>query len=218
MRGNNAKFNLLRLKLCVKSSSTYCTGCPRKSCPVYIVVAGYWATFSGTPCRKNFWKQLFTSPVSLLLLPTPGGTIMTWLAADCPGLALLSVLELTLTFWALSLILFRLLLLLALLTRRSMMLNMENRRAMMLKVLISLFARKNLVINYAVNVEIMFFQWSKIYLTLSIWSTVCITSWKPKNWIRFRFYVVILVIGWRSLLIKSIPIQNYNILYNVIML
>ena len=78
--------------------------------------------------------------ISLFLLPTPGGTIITWLAADWPGLVLLSVLELSFRLTALSLMLLRLLLLFALLTSRSTMLNMDIISAIILKVLMSLFA------------------------------------------------------------------------------
>ena len=78
---------------------------------------------------------------SLFLLPAPGGTNITWLAEDWPGLALLSVFELSLIFWALSLMLFRLLLLLALLAIKLMMLNTEMRRAIILKALISPFPK-----------------------------------------------------------------------------
>ena len=66
---------------------------------------------------------------------------MTWLAEDWPGLALLSVFELSLIFWALSLMLLRLLLLLALLAIKLMMLNTDRSRAIILKALISPFAK-----------------------------------------------------------------------------
>ena len=106
--------------------------------------------------ERDIFGILITSVIpkrSRFLLPAPGGTIITWFelllslllitiitwfAEDWPGLVLLSVLELSLTFWALSLMLFLLLLLLALLTRRSMMLKIDSIRAMMLKVLMSL--------------------------------------------------------------------------------
>ena len=85
--------------------------------------------------------ELLKSPRSLFLLPAPGGTTITWLAEDWPGLALLSVFELSLIFWALSLMLFRLLFLLALLAIKLMMLNTDMRRAIILKALISPFAK-----------------------------------------------------------------------------
>ena len=90
----------------------------------------------------TFWSLKTPAARSLFLLPAPGGTTITWLAEDWPGLALLSVLELSLIFWALSLMLLRLLLLLALLAIKLMMLNTERRRAIILKALISPFAKQ----------------------------------------------------------------------------